>query len=426
MDIDHTEAVNAKSSRKRGIKLTDEGFTLLCKTLYSPADAAEITARPTLAVLSERMGVSVATTKRVLNQAGVDRATLVHFFRQLGLKWDDDFIQVEFDSPSPEASHAEADISVAVAQPLATRSSKWPLNVFSLVAMITLLLVVAWSWRPTANPSRTVAKSTSSDWAVEYDRLLSESSNSYYKGDYPVARAKLGAALQIAVAYESLKDFSGAYQLKGQLCELEDLQKAKAAYQRVVDIRQDYGLPAWAPIHESLGLVEVRLRDFSNASLNLQICLEASRKMNDPVAVALAYRNLGSLNLARNNLDIADGWFNQCLEILRRFDKPEIVADVQGQKALVLLKRGRAEAALAELTKCLEYWSSKGQIRWVASCQMRVAMAHEALHKFAQAKSHLQESIKNFKGAGDEVQTKTATDHLERIEAKIARTPSES
>ena len=191
------------------------------------------------------------------------------------------------------------------------------------------------------------------------------------------------------------------------------LADAKDDYERALALHsalaQDRTYPA---MYEALGDVKTRMKDYSGAKSDLQASLDGYRKFEDPVGVAMACRDLGTIEDELGNYQEAERWFKTSLESISGLAKWDIVADVHSRQARILLKKGRISEARNLVVGSLEYWKKQNHARWIAASLLQLGEIELAGKEFPRAIELLGESKKVFSEVGDRARTELAEKRL--------------
>src|SRR5690349_946323 len=99
---DHEIGGHQKQTRRRAVRLRPDALELLKATLAQTWAKNPGPGKFTREEKANLLGVSVATSQRILKGEGVDRPSLTLAFKNLGLEWEDSYCE-----PYPAESIAE-------------------------------------------------------------------------------------------------------------------------------------------------------------------------------------------------------------------------------------------------------------------------------------------------------------------------------
>ena len=402
-----------KPVRRRAVALTPEGLERLREAIDLRWKSKHPKSKLTRSLQATILGVSPVTLDRILAGEGVDRTTLVHSFKNVELDWQDDLCRPTADEAPSEAAPPGATTEE---QPPPGRSGRlrYGLALLGLVVLAFSMLALA----RRDPPSPPVAQA---DWIRVYDQALTDARALYDKADYAAARRRLDDAMVIAQEHESLRLTDGAFHIAGDIAAAQgNLTDARRQYEAAAEYRRLRNRPPWPELHESLGIVEMRLDEFEKAGANLKIALEAYRTARRPIGVAQVQRDFGMLALKTGDPDVAEEWFQKSLNGLRNLSQPDLVIDVRGERAMLRLVQNKVDEARRTLKECLEYWRAKGHPRFVALWEMRLGLAEEQAGRVAEASALVARSKAGFQRVGDASRIEESTRHLQRITRSLS------
>ncbi len=413
---------NAGPHRKRAVRLTPEALILLNRGLVEKWQDDRQPGKLTREARAEYLGVSVATSERILAGKGVDRSTLSHAFRCLGLAWDESCCEPLVKPPLPEPKDTPSPVPEPVS-PAASRKSPhraaqelktWGSGILFVVAVSGALGLAAWKLPAPAPPV------VRGEWAKEFNVAFSAGMDLFHAGRYAESRKQLDAAIEIARRYDSASSLSSALRLAADLdLARGSLHAARQGYKEAAGIRVRIADGPTVPaLFEALGDVETRLGDFKNAKASLNMALVGFRKYDDRVGVAMASRNLGSLYYGMKDLQAAKHWFQESLLAVKGLAKPEIEMDVRGRQALVYQQMGRIGDARNLLKRCLGFWVARRHPRWIALSQYQLGVCEAAAGNRQEATALLTASKAGFEKVGDMAGLTDAKAALARLESK--------
>lgn len=407
-------------SRKRAVRLKPDALGTLHKTMEERWLADANVGRPTWEYRAELLGSSVATARRALSNGGADRSTFELAFKRLGLVWHDDFC--EFVQHQPEtlpigdratkvSALRPASIGEEVFDTPKRLDRRMPLTLGISVTLSCLAAIVYFaSASKTLTPNLTPA----------FNSAFQDGMDHFHRGDLAGAHPPLKMALELARKTDSAGSLSSALRLAGDLAAAEGrLPEARDVYTEALGLRNDLGQEQHKPaIYEALGDVQTRLGDYRGARGSLTLALVGYERGNDPVGVAMARRDLGSLAYQTGDFGSAESLLKSSLESLKGLSKTDLITDVRGRLGLVWLKRGRALEARDAQQSCLSYWTSKKHPRWTAVCELRLGLADEALGDMKAASTFVSRSRDDFIRVGDRAGSSEAAEQLRRLLAR--------
>ncbi len=390
---------NQRRSRKRAVRLIPAALQRLKIALHERWRKERGNGKLTRETRAELLGVSVATSERILAGEGVDRPTLTLVFKSLGLDWDDSYCEVECDEPQPVA---EAEAPKAVPLVPVPRTSSLRVKrlliaggvLCALFAAAGQLLIPAMASGPHASDQ---------NWAYTYNKLLLAGSEDFHRGNYKDARSQIHEAIQLARAHAAPRALASALRISGDLAFAEgSFEEAKTRYSEALTLRgvflEDVAEPA---LLEALGDLETRTGDYDSAKGHLTRSLKRYRDFKDGVGVAMAARNLGTLAFETKDLEDAIKWFTASLEAVKGLGKPDIETDIQGRMALVSREKGNYAQARSELNECLSYWTKRNHPRWMAQTEYQLGTVEAMAGNFQLARELLNRSKRGFEEVGD-------------------------
>jgi len=393
-------------SRQRAVKLTPEALKSLRKAVEEQWRESGLTSRLTRPVRAELMGVSGPTSDRILAGKGVDRPSLVQVFKSLGMPWDDAFCEWAEVTEIPN-SMAELSLAQSSSPDIQSLSASQRTVRVALVVVTTILVSFAFA---------IMSKRNDMNWTIEYDRELSTATNFYAKGAYGVSEAHLTRAMQISEEHETSRNLEAALKLRGDISAARGrLVAASDYYKAALRYRELKKRPTWGPLHETLGTVQVRLKQFDQSKVNLDLAIDAFTKSREPNGIAEVLRDRGCLSAAMSHPKEALDWFAKSLQILSTQNAQEMVMDVRGERAMVFIDLGRVNEARKELQVCFEYWTKLGQPRWTALLEMRLGLAEAELDRKADAVRRISHAREVFAKVGDEARVSEADGHLSTL-----------
>ena len=381
-------------SRNRARKLKPEATALLKRTLIETWQGSQSEGKYTRLARAEMLGIAIATSDRILSGQGVDRATILHAFKNLGLGWDESYL---------ESEHLIIKDLPETVQDLKTRvdsntvflktSNVWDRRHKYFVAgglCIVLLLPIA-----TFFHFKTRIRKA--------DEAFLAGTKAYHSGDYQVAKKSLSTTRESAFAEDSASELASTLRLAGDLAMVEGhFSDAKEKFLAILLIRRNLRQPQTFPaIYDAIGDAETQLGQYELAEKSLGLALKGYEKQNDMTGIAMVSREFGTLYMQTNRLDLADLWFLKSLNAIRGQSKPDIEMDVRGRRAWIFSKNGDFRTALQDLDVCLKYWTGKQHVRWVAQTKLQIGGIKFLQGHTTSANVLLRESAKGFEEVGD-------------------------
>jgi tetratricopeptide (TPR) repeat protein len=172
---------------------------------------------------------------------------------------------------------------------------------------------------------------------------------------------------------------------------------------------------AFPALHEAIGDAQTQLGQLDSAQTNLTLALNGFRQMKDSVGIAMAMRDLGSIQSAQGNslkeksqekmakekFEQAIDWFDQALESLRSEKKQDLQIDIVARRAVALAHLGEVDTAIDTLNAACKHWETQKHTRWVAQTDYQMAQVELIRGNRARAKKFADESINGFSLVND-------------------------
>jgi hypothetical protein len=122
------------------------------------------------------------------------------------------------------------------------------------------------------------------------------------------------------------------------------LRKARQAFTRAADLGDQIGARLWAQLGRvGLGFTALLERKLEEAELSFGAVLDGPEELRYPRARAMT--GMGSLELERGNLHLADDWSCSAIEICEAAPYVDALLDAQMLRAHTLLALGMPEDA---------------------------------------------------------------------------------
>ena len=393
----------SERQRKRAVRLTEDAAAALRVAIVEAWRQKGRAGKLTREARAEMLGLSISTTERVLKCQGVDRATLILAYRNLGLAWQESFVQAE----EPEAPLEVNQKPVTVAPAWWSRLLTRPIM---LAAAAVAMVLVVW---PLTLSGRAEARN-----GPEYRATIEllDGSAAFHKGDYALAETKVNQSIETARYFKDPGSLAASLRMAGDIAAARgDFETARMRYSSSLVLRQvlkdRHCLPA---LYEALGDLETRTGDLDKAEGYLKKSLDMFTEFKDPVGVAMAARDLGTVAYLRSDMVHADEWFQKSADALAGQNKPDLETDVAARRALVSAQRGRIEVAQSALNKALDHWQAQKHTRWVAETKLQLATVTALSGDRDEAVKLAQASREGFISVKDAYGEKCAADFVNR------------
>jgi len=354
--------------------------------------------------------VSVITADRILQGRGVDRATLEHAFRNLGLDWSDEFCQ-----PQDEVEQVVATLSPPARVDTGRRHVR---PVLSFVVVGVAVVTIGALIRTTINPSPTPG--AKGDWENTLKGHINSAMTRFHAGNYEAARQSVNLAVAIAREHNAGSELANAMRLAGDLAAAKgDFDESLGRYELALSIRKAFKEEECvAPILEAKGDVETKSGRFQRAQSSLNESLRRFRMAKDSTGIAMSCRNLGTLNFQTGDLNGADRWFELALSEIRGKGKLDLEMDIKAREALVWASQGKADQARRQVTKCLAHWQKKGHARWIATTHLQLGIVLHSAGRDGSAETHFWQSMIGFQNVDDRAGLAQAKTWLAKISSR--------
>ncbi len=404
---------NQRKTRKRAVRLTPDAVEMLTKALseswYSNPGPGKLTREEKARML----GVSLATSERILKGKGVDRTSLTLAFRSLEIVWDDEYCENVETEPQAslvdEAVSTLGDLQPSPQPPTAARRSLR----FVLSLGITALLIFAASIA-----FRTIQ--TPENWEHTFNDLVDQADREYNSARYSQAMAYANQAILLSRKHENAPRTAEALRISGDLAMVTG--DAKFAYDRYSEaklLRRTFGyfqnLP---PINEKIGNAETELNRFKEAEASYRECIKGFQENGEPSGMAMGYRGLGTVAHRQGDLEAAEKAYRQALSHLARETDREMEVDIRARLALVDRDRQKFSEARAELEDCLDFWKRRGHTRWMAKTRLQLGTVEVLADNSGRAKELLELSQAAYQELGDYASERDCQNWLNTLKSK--------
>ncbi len=276
---------NSSRSRGRAVRLTPPACEALRAALYDAHQRADSSSKLTREARANLLGVSVATSERILEGKGVDRPTLMWAFSRLRLDWDEGFCE----RVTAEVAHPVETVSAAPVVPVA--KERKPMRRVAVVGFLALSVLVIAALERSKSPTP-----ADNGWQPGFDKVLTEASRNFHKGDFASAEVQIEKAISLAREHFAEGHLSASLRVKGDIAGAQgSFVDAEALYQEAYHLRTAFDIKRSEPaILEALGDLEVKTGDFTSAKAHLSRSLSMFRSFKDPMGEGMACRTLGA------------------------------------------------------------------------------------------------------------------------------------
>ncbi len=376
-------------TRRRAVRLQPEAQALLVQALNESWSKSPGPGKFTREEKAERMGVSLATSNKILRGEGADRTTWEYVFMRLGVGWSDSYCM---DPSSPEGV-ARLDLSPGDDQ-TNPRPTWFPV----VAAGIAIIAILAAASGMMKGPVRELY-----DWRGEFNNQISLAEMAYHRADFAEAERLTDSAVKLARERENASCLADSLRMAGDVQSGKgDFAAAKGRYEEALRIREALlQINSRPALFEALGNTELKLNNIDAAEKAFKASREGFIKSKDPNGVVMAMRGLGSVAHRRGKLDDASEWFRKCHSIAREHGQHPMIADVAARQALVLRDRNQLNEAAGLLQICLTYWTSVRHARWIAKTRLELATVELRQGRTALAESRLLQSETAYLRIGD-------------------------
>lgn len=386
--------MDGRQSRKRAVRLKPEALAQLNDALIQAWGSRPGQAKLTRDEKACLLGLSLATSERLLKGKGVDRATITLAFKNLNLAWNDSFCEHEVSSPrnAPEESQPNPESEIKPAPLVSRRFMTFATSAFLFLIGLNLTL----RWLPSErNPE---------DWKAVYGPLINQADNDFRAAKYESAKLKIDQAIEIAREAENAPALAGALRFAGDLAGAAgDFPLAKRHFLAALYITQSlHELDQEPPLYEAAGNAAIGAGELDQAEEYFTLSKEGFEREGDKTGVAMACRGLGTVASKRNQLTNATTWFMRGLKSIEGTDKLDLKADLHARLALVLRDQGKLTEARTLLSACLSHWTAQSHPRWIATVQLQLASIDALEGRREEALLALQQSRNQFQRLGDQ------------------------
>ncbi len=175
------------------------------------------------------------------------------------------------------------------------------------------------------------------------------------KGDYTNAATHLQAAVQL---FESIEDANGIAKVYGNIGNLHfrqgDYEKAKSYFIQSINISQESGEVPSSQIVASLGLTYMNQGDYDEAIRCQQTQLELAKRSNDKQGVADLYTKLGIVFFEKGDYNAALESYQKGLELSEELGNKQLTSIAIGGIGSVYERKGDYARAMKHFEKDLE------------------------------------------------------------------------
>ncbi len=373
-----------KKARSRAVPLTPEALEILNKALTQKWQSIAKGQRLTREEKASLLGVSLATSERVLKGKPVDRPTLTHVFKSVGVAWDDSFCLL----PKAESQESSLPQELQDKPPVPKRTHHLRRNILAGIAVFIVLVMV----------QKDTRAGSVNDWRIAYLKETSLATSSYHSADYVNARQHLESAISLARRNDNIGGMGEALYWAGQLAMVNgDYEVAKEHLESAYLLKTTLGAGRDSSyIAEGLGNAEVALGNYKIAVDHYKNSLKMAGNQMNHVMIAQAYRGLGTEAHCSGDLETAERSYDAGLALVANDAKEaDLCQDLIARRALVWRDLGQLDKALGVITNCLEHWKrfkGEGHPRWIARTQLQLATIHFRKGSLDKASSLIQAS----------------------------------
>jgi len=351
--------------------------------------------RQTREARADLMGVSVATSERILSQAGNDRSVLIDVFNKLGLPWREDYCcPLASNQPLSETQAIPVHQSSKVApKRLAVRL----LAVLPIVLTAPLLLQYTLGSKFADDNSRVIEKRAAAVQAANAGR------EAYHRGDYGQAKSAARRVFQTAKAFQFADVAAEALTLEGDVLAVEGrLSEALETYREALPLWSTFGnIHGKGVLLELMAVTEARLGMLDEARTHLLQSLEILRSLGPEHIHVGSLRGLGSVAAVQGDYLAARKWYDEAAAAIHDQPDDAMQTDLRALNALLLRDEGRYEESLNELEACLGYWRDLRHPRWQATTHRQIASVLILAGEKSEALRHANRAIDLYEEVGD-------------------------
>ncbi|MBX7132020.1 MAG: tetratricopeptide repeat protein [Fimbriimonadaceae bacterium] len=389
-------------TRRRAVRLTAHGRAILENALLERWKQDRNEGRITREGRAQLLHLSPKTAERIQKGEGVDRNTLAHAFKSIGLDWSDDLCE-RVGEPDDRAPAPNLDLPTNPTIPERIRISKWlRLRVGLVVFAITVALAISiFSFTRRTEGQRA---QTYNDWLARFTMQHDAGVASYQAGKLDLAWQQAASALTTAEERNDQKCRAGAIGLQGQVLAAQGkLPEAAAKFRLAMTLNTKAGYEYGnASLYEVLGACEARMGNLDAAEECFERSLAMYTAMGVTGGVAEAARGLGSVAACRGAFEVGIKWYESALAPYVNDDPaPGIFLDVRARLAVITSQQGEHVKALQELRVCLSEWKKRDQPRWQGATLLQLAAVFAASGDHDEARRCLEEAASKFEAVGD-------------------------
>lgn len=391
-----------KQTRKRAVRLTEEGRALFEAALVERWKSEGSLRQLSRAEKARLLGVhSASTAQRILAGEGVDRRTLVLACRTLGLKWRTTLCKPATNGDVPESTPQRLAEDTAT-QELPQRRRRWGLVALFGLALGGLLLSAVGAIKWGAMQRMQLRQQTQIE--EQFRIAFAQGEAHYESGRYSQARDFCEAAIACALHLDRVRMLANATALSARIDTAEGrYEHALEGFGQALILYKSSGTTHAAnPILEMIGDLETRLGRYVDAEQHLLESLEGADRVGNPIGMAEALRNLGTVAHETGRYELADRRFAEALEYLEDTDGENPLArDIRARRALATAKLGRTEEARRELEGALQFWRRRDHPRWIATTYYQLAQLERFAGNLSAARAHLDAAEQGYYAVGD-------------------------
>ena len=389
--------VHAMKIRNRGVRLNDHGLNVVQATLRQQWAQEAAHTKLTRERKAQLMGLSIATSDKVLKGDLVDRATLLLVFNSLNIEWKDEYLSLisaennDAAVSHPIAEHTYDSNCVSAINHSSTIGSIFSHKVWRWLAVgfvaLGFIAATVWSLQPTLPTPLAGQKA-------------------FHAGQFASATKIVTSLRTNSQASDSTSGLIEILRLEGDLLVSKgEYAQAKDRFSQALEIKQSLGIKntyassfeAIADCHLHLGELQAALNMFGKS-------LNQYSQEQDAVGVVMAKRGIASAYIKLGKIQYGLSLLNTCREDLRNcpaFARPALEADLLGRQAIAYSLFNSHQSAISLAEKSLTFWQRQKHPRWVAVCESQLGFIYRRSGNEPQASEHLKKSKLAFQQLGD-------------------------
>ena len=393
--------------RNRGVRLNDNGLNVVEAALLKQWTEEGIHKKLTRERKAQLMGLSIATSDKVLKGNIVDRATVLLAFNNLYIKWSDDYLATDSKEIADDqySCHNPECFGDNLVQPPVTVPSptipvfrfgnlQWPKAGFLTLGFITLgLLALGLVVSPVRSSQRPLPSA-----------LLGQ--REFHAGRYTNAINIVTKLRTNATASDSTSGLIEILRLEGDiLVSKGEYAQAKDRFEQALAIKQSLGIEnTYASSFEAIADCQLHLEEPHKAINMFEKSLDLYSKAQDAVGILMAKRGIASAYIRLGKIQSGLSLLQMCRDTLLKCPESSrqgLEADLCGREAVAYSLLNSHQVAISLSERCLTYWRSKQHPRWVAICESQLGFIYRRSGNELQARQILENSKLTFSKLGD-------------------------